>query len=243
MRDKFFYQWGCLLYRLRWFVIITWVLLIAACIPFVRDIITPFKTTGFVADQSASVQADNYLNKKLGYNKNRFMVIYQTDKMSFSNPAFSHAIKKSLQSLNDFPLSHEIIYPDENDKQVSADKHTAYAVILFRSNEPMNHAVLEQFKASIKKPPQITMHMGGEPIFVEGVNKQTQKDLYKADFIATPVSIITLLLVFGSVVAAVLPIVLGGGCALLILTTLYFIGHVFTLSIFTLNIALLLGYA
>ncbi len=34
---------------------------------------------------------------------------------------------------------------------------------------------------------------------------------------------------------------LGGGCALIILTTLFFLGHAFTLSIFTLNIALLLG--
>jgi RND superfamily putative drug exporter len=42
-------------------------------------------------------------------------------------------------------------------------------------------------------------------------------------------------------VAAILPIILGGGCALIILTTLFFLGHAFTLSIFTLNIALLLG--
>lgn len=54
-------------------------------------------------------------------------------------------------------------------------------------------------------------------------------------------AIIILLLVFGSLFAALLPVVLGGGCALIILTTLFFIGHVVTLSIFTLNIALLLG--
>lgn len=87
----------------------------------------------------------------------------------------------------------------------------------------------------------MTMQIGGEPLFVQNVNKQTQTDLYKADFIATPVAIVTLIVVFGSVVAATLPIILGGGCALIILTTLYFLGHFFTLSIFTINIALLLG--
>ncbi len=73
------------------------------------------------------------------------------------------------------------------------------------------------------------------------MNQQTQKDLYNADFIATPVTIVIMILVFGSLVAALLPVILGGSCALMILTILYFLGHYFTLSIFTLNIALLLG--
>ena len=83
--------------------------------------------------------------------------------------------------------------------------------------------------------------MEGESFFIDSVNKQTQIDLYRADFIATPVAIITMLLVFGTVVSAILPIILGGACALVILTALFFLGHLFTLSIFTINIALLLG--
>ena len=87
----------------------------------------------------------------------------------------------------------------------------------------------------------MTLKIGGEPLFVEQVTHQTQVDLYRADMIATPVALITLLFVFGSAVAAILPLVLGSGCALIILTTLYFIGHYYTLSVFTINIALLLG--
>ncbi|MFZ4077803.1 MAG: MMPL family transporter, partial [Legionellaceae bacterium] len=87
----------------------------------------------------------------------------------------------------------------------------------------------------------MSLKLGGEGIFIEQVNQQTQKDLYKADMIATPVSIVVLILVFGSVVAALVPLCLGGGCALIILTSLYFLGQFFNLSIFTLNIALLLG--
>ena len=54
-------------------------------------------------------------------------------------------------------------------------------------------------------------------------------------------SIIILIFIFGSLIAALLPVILGVACALIILTTLYFLGHLVTLSIFTLNIALLLG--
>ena len=137
-------------------------------------------------------------------------------------------------------MKHEIIYPDEK-HQISKDKHTAYALIVLKTNKPISDSLLEEFMDSIKTPRNMTIKIGGEPVFIDNVTKQTQIDLYKADFIATPMAIITLLFVFGSLVAAMLPIVLGGGCALIILTTLYFIGHVATLSIFTLNIALLLG--
>lgn len=241
MQGEIFYHFGRYVYKLRLAIILFWILLIAACLPFLPHIIAPFKTTGFVADNSKSVQADKYLKQKLGFDGNRFIVIYHSKKISFNNPAYAEAIKKSLAGLADFPIRHEIIYPDNNSKQVSRDKHTAYAAVLLDSQHLMTPALYEQFKASIKKPVQMGMQLGGEKVFVDNVNKQTQTDLYKADFFATPAAIITLLIVFGSVVAAILPIILGAGCALLILTSLYFIGQAFTLSIFTLNIALLLG--
>jgi RND superfamily putative drug exporter len=87
----------------------------------------------------------------------------------------------------------------------------------------------------------MSVYLGGEAVFSDGINKQTQTDLYKADMIAAPISIIVLILVFGAIVAAIVPMILGGCCALIILTVLYCLGHLFSLSIFTLNIALLLG--
>ncbi|MCW8385939.1 MMPL family transporter [Fluoribacter dumoffii] len=235
------YRIGRIINKLRWPIIGLWLLAILLCIPFLPHIITPFKTTGFIDESSASAKAEEYMNKKLGYNdNNKFLIMYHSAKLSATQPLFLKKIKRSLADLKDFPIEHEIIYPDDT-HQISKDKHTAYVAIIFKSNKPLSDELLTQFKDSIKQPSNMTIELGGEPLFVQNVNKQTQTDLYKADFVATPVAIITLILVFGSVVAATLPIILGGGCALIILTTLYFLGHLFTLSIFTINIALLLG--
>ncbi len=241
MENAKFYRLGKFIYRFRWIVIILWAMAILSCLPFLPKLITPFKTTGFVDEHSSSAATEHYMNKQLGYdNKNNILVMYHSSKLLTSNPLFLKKIKQSLSDLEDFPLKHEIIYPSKK-QQTSKDKHTAYAVIIIKSTKPIPDNLFAQLKASIKTPSHMTVHTGGEPFFIESVNKQTQIDLYRADMIATPVAIITLLFVFGSLVAAVLPIVLGGGCALIILTTLFFIGHYFTLSIFTLNIALLLG--
>lgn len=241
MENAKFYRLGKFIYRFRWIVIILWTTAILSCLPFLPKLITPFKTTGFVDEHSSSTKAQQYIDKQLGYDqKNNILVMYHSSKIQTSNPLFLKKIKQSLSELKDFPLKHEIIYPDKK-RQTSKDKHTAYAVIVIKSTKPISDQLFAQLKSSIKTPSHMTVRTGGEPFFIESVNKQTQIDLYRADMIATPVAIVTLLFVFGSLVAAVLPIILGGGCALIILTTLYFLGHYFNLSIFTLNIALLLG--
>lgn len=242
MQDKKFYRMGKLIYRLRWAMIGLWVIMILTCIPFVPKLIDPFKSTGFTDENSESAQVQEYIDTKLNYsNYNKILILYHSNTLLATNPLYISKIKKSLSKLKNFPIKNEIIYPDENKKQISKDKHTAYVAIILKSKEQISDKLLNQLKSDIKKPTHMTMQLGGEAIFIEDVNKQTQADLYKADFFATPISLITLILVFGSLVSALLPIILGAGGALIILTSLYFFGHLFTLSVFTLNIALLLG--
>lgn len=237
-----FYQMGKLICPLRWFIIGLWVGLLLACLPLLPNIITPFKTTGFVDERSQSYQAQSYINQNLGYSHdNQFLILYTSTELRTTEALFFKKIKKSLAGLRNFPIKHEIIYPDHHEQQISKDKHSAYVVVMLKDEEPLTDKQLARFKALIKPVTQMHLQIGGEPIFVEDVNHQTERDLYKADSIATPIAVLTLVIVFGSVLAGLLPILLGGGAALIILTSLYFLGHILTLSIFTLNIALLLG--
>ncbi|MFA5960167.1 MAG: MMPL family transporter [Tatlockia sp.] len=242
MQKTKFYRFGEWVYRLRLPIIIVWVVLLLACLPFLPNIISPFKTTGFTDEHSESVKTESYIDKQFGYlQANKFFIMYKSKTLLATDPVFRDKIKKSLEALNSFPIKNEIIYPSDNKKQISKDKHTAFAIVIVKSPKPLSDSLLDELKKRIKKPPRMSMELGGEPFFVEEVNKQTQEDLYNADFIATPVSLITLILVFGSLIAATIPILLGGGCALIILTSLFFLGHQLTLSVFTINIALLLG--
>ncbi|MDP3561857.1 MAG: MMPL family transporter [Legionellaceae bacterium] len=241
MQSKRFFRLGQWVYQFRIAIIVIWSIAILGCIPFISDIISPFQSTGFVATGSKSDLADSFINKELGYGHNQFIIMYHSKTLEADDPAYQRNIKQSLADLKNFPIPHEILLPKDNDKQISKDKHTAYAVVLFKTPETINHELIDLFQASIKTPQNMTVQLGGEPIFVEHINEQTQRDLFKADMIAIPVTIITLLFIFGTVVASIVPLFLGGGCALLILSMLYGLGHLFTLSIFTLNIALLLG--
>lgn len=237
-----FYKLGSAVYHGRWWLLLIWLGAIAACIPLLPHIITPFKTTGFIAEDSPSAAAEQQIKQSLNYDHhNKLIIMYSSSTLKAKSSLFNKKIKASLADLKRFNIPHEILWPSNNVQQISKDQHTAYVVIVVKTKDALHGDDLKRLTSLIKQPPNMTMQIGGEPVFIEDINKQTQKDLYKADFIATPVAIITLLFVFGSVTAALLPIILGGGCALAVLSMLYLIGHYVTLSIFTINIALLLG--
>ncbi len=241
MHKNIIYKIGTLIYHLRWPILGLWFAIIICCIPLLPNIISPFKTTGFVDEHSESAEAENYLSKNLKYNNNNFIILYTSKNLLATNPKFTNKIKESLEKLSNFPLEHQIVYPSDNKEQISKDAHTAYVSVMIKSQTRISDILLEQFKSSIKTPKNMKVQIGGQQFFEQTLTEQTRNDLNKADLVATPVSIITLIIVFGSIIAALIPIALGGGCAIMILSSLYFLGHAFTLSIFTINIALLLG--
>lgn len=237
-----FYRLGKFIYRKRLLFLLLWFVMLLGAAPFLPHLLTPFKTTGFVDETSNSVKADHFLDKKLGYGTNRVIISFTDPNLSTNNPLFLKKMKQGLSKLKHYPLKLEIIYPGENNKkQYSKDKHSALAIVLFKSTEPLNEEQIKLFKDMIKKPHGMTVRLGGDPIFMSDINQQTKKDLYRADMIAGPFSILVMLLVFGTVISALIPIILAAACALTILAALFLLGHVLTLSVFTLNIALLLG--
>ena len=68
-------------------------------------------------------------------------------------------------------------------------------------------------------------------------------DLRRAETYALPFALIVLVIVFGSVVAAALPVIGGGMAVTVTLGVLYLLAQRLSLSIFTMNVASLLGLA
>lgn len=242
MGTDVFYLYGKLTYRFRWLILIVSLLVLALCIPVLPKVIQPFSSTGFYDENSQSEKANNILNKQLSYSLNRFIILYHHPYAMTTNSDFISEIKYSLANIKNMPGQPIIIYPDANPQQISLDKHTAYAVVLFKNHKKLEGSVfLKNLKNHIKKPPHLSMKIGGELIFFDNVTKQTQIDLNKAEYIGTPAAVVMLFLIFGSVVAAFLPVFLGAVCGIYILAALYYLAHIYSLSIFTINIALLMG--
>ncbi|BCJ32993.1 membrane protein [Actinocatenispora thailandica] len=102
--------------------------------------------------------------------------------------------------------------------------------------------------AAQRLTPQLTEHAGGLHLEFAGaaqvyseLNKQTQHDLKISEAIATPITAVLLILVFGSVVAAVLPLLIGGLSIVTTMLVLELLTHVTSVSTYALNLTTALG--
>jgi RND superfamily putative drug exporter len=236
-----FFQFGKFIHRRQWAILSFWILLICVCFFLLFQGGGAFKIGGFTDPHRESSIASDLLTKKIGHSTSRFIVLYSHKSWLANSTKFNDEIKQSLADLKNFSVKHRIVYPDHQNDQISKDKHTAYAIVLLEGSTEKNANLLSEFKSLLHQPPHLKMLVGGDSAFTAEVKTYSVADLYRADFIAIPIAIITMLFVFGSLVAASLPIILSLITVLIVLVTLMTLGHFMDLSVFSLNVATMLG--
>jgi uncharacterized membrane protein YdfJ with MMPL/SSD domain len=89
----------------------------------------------------------------------------------------------------------------------------------------------------------VTVRAGGEATIIWQVNEQTSKDLLLMESLAMPLSFLVLVWVFGGLVAAALPMVVGVFAILGAMTVLRTVSLLMNVSIFALNVTIAMGVA
>ncbi|MFE3059472.1 MMPL family transporter [Nocardia sp. NPDC059239] len=89
----------------------------------------------------------------------------------------------------------------------------------------------------------ITVGAGGSAAVQHDVNDQVAKDLGLAESIAIPITLILLVLAFGSVVAALVPLILGVVAILGTFAELDLLGRITAVSVYSVNLTTALGLA
>ncbi|MDR3662673.1 MAG: MMPL family transporter [Mycobacterium sp.] len=91
--------------------------------------------------------------------------------------------------------------------------------------------------------PGVTIRAGGGAMVYSQINKQNEHDLLLMESIAIPLSFLVLVWVFGGVVAAAVPMAVGGLAIVGTLSILRLITFVTDVSVFALNVATAMGLA
>jgi RND superfamily putative drug exporter len=89
----------------------------------------------------------------------------------------------------------------------------------------------------------VTVKAGGEAMTYLQINEQSEKDLLIMESIAMPVSFIALVCVFGGLLAAALPMAVGGFAIVATLAVLRAITFAVNVSVFALNLTMAMGLA
>ena len=236
-----FYHLGKLATRYRWLIVGFWMVAIAASLPFAPRASEILHSGGFVSPDVESQQAVNLLVQKLHLDLTVVQVIFTSQHYTADSPQFVQETRTALAGVRGMSEVSGIVSFTDNPRQVSLDRHAAYVNILLKPDPDSAPKLLPEFEHRLQSVPDLQTNIGGGPVFYEDIQSVSERDLRRAEMLAFPFAVIALLLVFRSVVAAILPALVGGGAVIVSLALIFGFGQITTLSIFVLNIISLFG--
>lgn len=116
---------------------------------------------------------------------------------------------------------------------------TAYAALTF--DQPNIDEEIDSIKEAIADEENVILT--GGPVISADINKASQDDLKRAELIGLPVALLVLLFAFGSIIASIVPIIIGAITVISSFGILTLIGENVELSVFLLNVVPMIGLA
>jgi RND superfamily putative drug exporter len=235
-----FYRFGRAVYRWRWATLAVWAVLLALALPLAPRVARVLQPGGFSSASLESQRAVAAIQDALGENPASLLVIYSSPSLRTTDPAYAAAIEESLRDVRGLELVARVTTPIDNPRQAAPDGRTAYAAIALKSVPEEFRTVLPQIQGALRRT-ELEATLTGAPIFYSDIQEVTERDLRRAELISFPFAGLALLFVFGSLVAAAVPALVGGAAVALTLGIVVLVTNLIDVSIFALNLVSMLG--
>ncbi|NEW47543.1 MMPL family transporter [Nocardia cyriacigeorgica] len=207
-------------------------------------------TGGYVDDSFDSVRADAVLADRFGAGSPNLVLVAEADD-GVRSAAAAAAGRALTQRLTQRP---EVVYalsywtlsdtdPDAGASLRSPDERTALVLVRLAGDEDtVNQTAHRLIPEFVTDTGPLRVHATGLAPVNDAVERQSSADLTRAELIAAPLTLLILLIAFGSVTAALLPVLVGGVAVLTSLAVLRLLAELTPVSIFALNITTALGF-
>jgi RND superfamily putative drug exporter len=148
-----------------------------------------------------------------GLRPNSEHVFFQSKTLTIRDPQYRAAIQQADARLSRAKDVRNVVSPLNGDAAVSADGHSALVDFEITGNSleaadrlgPAEDAI-----AAVKaKHPELRVDQFGDVSANKELEESFSSDLQKAETLSLPITLLILILVFGSVVAAIVPLLLG----------------------------------
>src|SRR5438552_3568618 len=236
-----FFRLGRIATRYRWLIVGLWMVFIAIALPFAPRATQVLHAGGFVSPDFESERAITLLAQKLHFDPTIVQVIFTSQGFNADSLAFPQEAQQALTRVRGWSEVSGVISFTDNPRQISIDRHAAYVNVLLKPDPDTAPKLLPELERRLQAVPDLQTHIGGGPVFFADIQLVSERDLRRAEILALPFALVALLLVFRSVVAAILPALVGGSAVIVALALIFGLGHLTTLSIFVLNITTLFG--
>ncbi|OLB76222.1 MAG: hypothetical protein AUI14_19415 [Actinobacteria bacterium 13_2_20CM_2_71_6] len=239
-----FARWGQFVGKARWFVLAAGLALTVFGATWGTGVFGSLSAGGFNDPNTRANQVRQQITRELGDQDSDVLVLYSDPSRTADDPAFRTAVTGALSRIEHRPEVTSVVswYGTQAPSLVSSDRHATYAVIRLRpgGDDPK----LKDFKAikdlMVADGGVITQFGGVRPFF-DDANKISASDIQRAETLSLPVLLVLLVFIFGSVVAAAWPLVIGVVSILGAFIVTRLLTYATDVSVFAVNIITLIG--
>ncbi|MFE9765428.1 MMPL family transporter [Streptomyces sp. NPDC005808] len=198
---------------------------------------------GFEDPSAPSTHAQELIDEKFGGESNLVLLV-RADEGAIGSPAAERAGSTLTSELKAEPtVANVISYWDTDASSLtSRDGNQALVLAHIRGDETEQadnaSAIIDEYTGDRNG---LTVEAGGAAAVGQDVTSQVAKDLAVAELIAVPLILILLVIAFGSVVAALIPLVIGLIAIVGTFAELYVLGSLTDVSVFSINLTTALG--
>ncbi|GAA4448355.1 MMPL family transporter [Phytohabitans houttuyneae] len=238
-----FAWWGRAVVRLRWGVLAAAAVLVVVGATWGTGVFGKLTGGGFDDPASESTKARERIIAELGNQDVDVLVLYSSAAATVDQPAFRDPVTATLAEVRTLPEVASVTswYDTQAPNLVSTDRHATYAVVQLRAVEPDDKTAAYERVAPVLDAPGLTTEAGGSVPFGYEANDQTERDLIRAETLSLPVLLVLLVIIFGGLVAAGMPLLVGGLAILGAFLAVRLLTLVTDISVFAVNVITLIG--
>ncbi len=240
-----FSRWGAFVYRHRRIVLVLAVVLGGAAASVASKSTDVLTAGGWLDPNSESNTVQQRLSDEFGQGRSSLVLVFMGPAgADAKSPAFQADVAASVKDLRSDPDVVQVVGYAETGLTpfITLDGTGCYVVAALKVTDEASVPLLGRFTAEAKQPGNgITMQMSGYAPFTRDSASQSEADLRKAESISLPLAAIVLILVFGSLVASAMPLLVAGLAIPTTLALVWLVGQQVQLSIFVQNISTMLG--
>ena len=198
---------------------------------------------GFDTPGSESDTAMKIAEHDLGRGQADVVILYKSTGRGVDDPSYRQSVDKALGALPPGKVAGVSTYWTTKSPQfVSKDRTATYAVLqVAGADEKTREDNYKAISKDLTRVDGLTAKVGGDLGTQTAVNDRVSSDIGRAEGLAMPVLLILLVVIFGSLVAASLPLLVGGMAVLGSFTALRLLTEFTDVSTFAINITTFLG--
>ncbi|MBA2713036.1 MAG: MMPL family transporter [Rubrobacteraceae bacterium] len=237
-----FYGIGVFAYRFRWAILVVWAGLLISASLFAPDLSGRLKGGGFEGANSEAERVQDLMTDEFGASPAALTVVFTGSGLEARSKEFQEAQERALADVRKLDDVRNVAsYAGSRDPRfISEDGKKSYAVVTSNVSVDETRNVVHGVRSKVRSD-KLDTYVTGAPAVYQDLEEASNEDVKHAEKYAFPFAVVILIFAFGTLVAAGVPVLIGGASVLTALAVLYFITGFYDMSVFTLTLSTMLG--